>query len=329
MVGKLTEGTYFISSSEEEDEDSGRNYPYDAVDEIVCPNTKYERSECEKAYYPSSYDECENLQTFDPEKETCCYLFGAYQNSIEYTPQCVNINKDDLTKLKEVKTKILNGEYWENFKGKFEMISQLRCNHPSNCESVKKPKQFKDCEGKKGETEDEECCFLYGFLEGTDSYEKTCIDMFSEDAQNNQKVAEAAAKLTRGEYWELFTHRYISIKELTCKRAAYMKSSCEKTDPDGVNDCKGKQTSVNYTNCCYINGVLDGVFMELKECAEINSSDIHDLELVRLLLKNGEYWNDYKVPYLSISNLTCPNSSNYLMGNFIFFFILGLLNFIF
>lgn len=120
IVGKIVRGTYWEGDEEK----------YVEIKKITCANSHFGRSSCEMTANPKGLDSCKNKRSASLAEE-CCYLDDGEGNAD--SKECVDIMKDDIGKLNEVKKKIKAGKYWSDYTEEYDDIKEFVCPSSSNC----------------------------------------------------------------------------------------------------------------------------------------------------------------------------------------------------
>jgi len=172
------------------------------------------QSACEDVENPTGFSACQDKKTSES-TETCC--FNKYKDSDGSLTECVEISTSDAfdaEKLENAETKIEEGTYWDGVAG-YDSVS-LQCAFESECEKVDGPDGYSSCEGKSTETSSETCCYAkYTDYSGDDT---ECVDILTEDADDEDKLKAAAEKIKKGEYWDDYKGKY-SKYEIECGSA--------------------------------------------------------------------------------------------------------------
>ena len=173
------------------------------------------QSACEDVENPSGFSDCKGKATSDSNIETCC--FNKYTDKDgEGLKECVEINKTDAfyeEKLDEAEDSIEAGTYWKDYETSYKEVD-LQCASESPCEKVDDPEDYSSCKGKTTETSSETCCFAW-YNDGEDA---ECVDIKKEDAEDEDKLKEAANKIKKGQYWDDYYDTYTDI-EIDCSSA--------------------------------------------------------------------------------------------------------------
>ena len=109
---KIEEGNYWTDYTE----------TYEDVD-LQCTS----KSQCESVQDPFDFSSCKG-KSAESNSETCC--FAIIKDNDGEDEECVDIKKEDAAdeeKLKAAVEKIKNGEYWDNYNGKYEKF-EIVCN---------------------------------------------------------------------------------------------------------------------------------------------------------------------------------------------------------
>ena len=79
-----------------------------------------------------------------------------------------------------------------------------------SCEEVKNPTGISSCKGKTTSLNTETCCYSkYSDCEGDGT---ECIDVKTEDAEDNEKLKSALYSILNGDYWTDYTETYYSLQ---------------------------------------------------------------------------------------------------------------------
>ena len=193
----------------------------------------------------------------------------------------------------------------------------------SACESVEDPTGLSSCEGKTTSSNTETCC--YSKYSDSDGNGTECIEIKSEDANNNEKLEATLKLILEGDYWEDYIDTYYSL-EVNCgsgpvyANADYSYSPCESVkSPNHYTSCVGKTTQSNSDTCCYAYDGKDG------GCVEIKKEDAEDEDKLKAAIekiKKGQYWKGYDETF---EKLEIDCSSGFLKGIFVALFAAFLL----
>lgn len=114
IIGKITKGEYWAYSNYTE--------KYLEINQVVCKNSKFEKSPCEIIENPSGFKDCKEKTTRNKD-EVCCFLDGGEEEGKE----CVDIPKKDESITDATKESIKKGQYWADYTRTYSEIKELKC----------------------------------------------------------------------------------------------------------------------------------------------------------------------------------------------------------
>lgn len=115
IIDDIKEGDYWDDS-----ENGAYDTRYLQIKNIVCKNSKYEISSCEKKTNVEGWNDCKDLPA-DSSVHTCCYLYDKDKGK-----KCISVENSDLVNIKEVRDDLYEGDF-EGDPTKYKNIEELKC----------------------------------------------------------------------------------------------------------------------------------------------------------------------------------------------------------
>ena len=110
---------------------------------------------------------------------------------------------------------------------------------------------------------------------------------------------------------------FLFIKLIYSEEGEEILSACEnQTSPNNAEDCLQKSCEFIEEKCCYLETRNFTTNSIEKECIDFNVYDYMRKDLKNEAInkiKNGQYWEDYDLPYDEIITLKCQNEYIYPM----------------